>query len=1268
MNSIPCRFCGAATQQLFTARVLKRYDVSYYQCPACRLVQTEQPYWLAEAYQNPIGELDTWQLERSLYASVAVHSLLPLLGIKHPRVLDYGAGYGMLVRLLRNAGIEAYWSDRYAPNLFAQGCQWDGAPVDLVTCIEVAEHFVEPALEFETLFAHGRTVLLSTVLVPDPPPPPDAWDYYALDGGQHVALYTLDTLSAIAQHFGVQLWSNGHNLHVLSDRSIALENLTTHQGWNHTIGRIEGTFSPATMQPRLQPVPLQARQKPLIGIAIFHGLGDILNATIIARQIRSDHPDAHVVWYTAAQYAFILDGNPDVDEIVPLEGDPKALDSRIEKLRRERDWDAFYIPAPYLAYDKLPGGDLTELMLATYDRPITVPLRPVLVLSQQEVERARQWWAQLPSDRPRILVETEFFSQQSPWDPSYAIALIEALKQHRPVFVFTAKNRPPYLDVLRNVYPDCVWCDLPFRLNAELYNLCDAFIGVSSAISCLSNSTWCRSDVPHIEVVSGPHWSTWHFQHHTQRWICFDREAFDQATKQLSALLGGEHIQPPPQQTLAQLYVRRSEGKYHWLSPTLLPTSQTKISHVDATRAIVRTLESLEPFYLCYGGIGDFLLALSTPLEHDEPITVVAAPNSISVARAFFDCFPQIERVYFIERPDDPSDRYVSGLFLRAAAALCKNCHGRGVTPPGREDDFWKPGLDIVRTCGVTLHPAWVQRYRVDQIEHPQVVLAPMGSLSGMFRSKRNAIPPQYWDRLLALLRANGIRPLIVGTPEEAVAYPADGWAHDKRSFSFEEQFRLLASADLVIAADSWHKTFAAMAGVPTIVFAPMTNHDLDFWQDSSRIVFCDPWPNITYVRTWDEALTNTRQQLAVRTGRMLDHTAVQPPRERPRRTNPRQPLTSFHPAFWERDYRNARSVHVRLSDALGDTLMTTAVIEALKDAYPHLSITVAAAPHAAEIFRGNPSIERCVTVNTSDDLHCEATADVVVDYRYLLDQLPEYYGVLPMMDILANIAGVRLPSKQLFYYSTSEERTKAAEYLGTHRAVAVHVETRKDPLRSYPHAAEFLRALVPLVPEHTLVWLGSLPSPIASASILDASGLSLREQIALVERCTAAVVIDSVFFHVAHNLHRKPTLLIAGPTSEYLIGDYTAAPLVTLRAAGCIPCYWNTKRCRGVCTASLAPSDVADATAAFLDRAERGVFGINLPPQPAVLRCTWDSQQHNLFAQCMHHRAMGSAPVRLHIVEATEPLPDYAELWNGVELIRNTTPKTFHLQEVFHS
>lgn len=1266
MNTIDCRLCGTAARPLFTARVLRKYDVTYYQCPTCRLVQTEYPYWLEEAYKTPIGELDTWQLERSLYAAVVVESFLPHLGIERPRVLDYGGGYGLLVRLLRNAGIDAYWSDRYAPNLFAGECQWDGTRVDLLTCFEVAEHFVEPAREFRELLSHSSALLLSTVLIPDPPPAPDTWDYYALDGGQHVALYTLDTLRALAQRFGLQLWSNGRNLHLFSSRRVQLDEFTTQQGWNSFIRRIEGTFASMPLHPNLKLISSPSQKKSLIGIAIFHGLGDILNATIIARQIRADRPDAHIVWYTSAKYASVLNGNPDIDEIVPLEGDPKALDRTIEKIRTERTWDAFFVPAPYMAYATLPGGDLTELMLATYDRPITVPLRPVMVLSEQELEHARRWWAQLPSDRPRILIETEYFSQQSPWDRSFALALLEALKQHRPVFVFTAKNRPPYLDELRKEYPDCIWCDLPFRLNAELYNLCDAFIGVSSAISCLCNSTWCRQDVPHIEVVSGPHWSTWHFRHHTRRWICFDREAFDQALEQLNALLRGENIQPPPQQTLAQLYLRRREGKYHWLSSSLLPTSRTNISHADAIRSIVRTLESLEPFYLCYGGIGDFLLALSTPLDHDEPITVVASPNSITAARAFFDCFPQIDRVYFIERPDDPSDQYLSGLFLRAATAQIKNCRGRGITPPGREDDLWKPSLDIVHTCGVTLHPAWVQRYRVEQIEQPQVVLAPMGSLSGMFRSKRNAIPPQYWEPLLDLLRATGIRPVIIGTPEEAAAYPADGYTHDKRSTSFEEQFQLLASADLVIAADSWHKTFAALAGVPTIVFAPMTNHDLDFWHDSSRVVFCDPWPNITYVRSWNEALIAVQAHFN-RRGIALAGGTLLPPRERPRRTNPRQPLTSFHPVFWERAYQNAHKVHVRLSDAIGDSLMATAVIEALKVAHPHLTITVAAQPHAAVIFHGNPGIERCVTLNTSDDLRCEAVADVVVDYRSLLDQLPEYYGVLPMMDILANIAGVRLPSKQLSYYATSEERTNAAELLARRRGVAVHLETHKDPFRSYPHAAELLRALVSTIPEYTVIWLGSSPSPMRAPSIFDASLLPLREQIALVERCTAAVVIDSVFFHVAHNLHRKPSLLIAGPTSEYLIGDYTAAPLVTLRAAGCMPCYWNAKRCRGTCTASLAPSNVAAAIGAFLDRVERGTLRITPLPQPTILRCMWDNLQQNIFTQCMHYRASGIGPARVQIIEATEPFPDYAERWNGVELIRHAPDNIVHLQEVFH-
>ncbi len=1266
MSTPTCRVCGSHTRILFTARVLKRYNVRYYQCSSCRFVQSEHPYWLDEAYHIPIGELDTSQIERSIYGAALVESLLPLIGSDRPRVLDYGAGYGMLVRLLRNAGFEAFWSDRYSTNLFAQHYEWDGTPIDLVTCFEVVEHFVDPAEEFEKLFTLGRTVLLSTVLIPDEPPPPEQWHYYAFDGGQHVSLYSLDSLVVIAQRFGLRLWSNGHNLHLFSDRPIAAQDLTTHQAWNNMVQRIDGLFSPHPLYPQLTSIETSMSQKPHIGIAIFHALGDILNATIIARQIRADNPEAHIVWYTADRYAFALDGNPDVDQVIALEGDPYKLDEQIDHLRTMRTWDAFYVPAPYLAYNKYPGGDLTELMLATYDHPITVPLRPVIVLTDSEVERARQWWSQLPSDRPRILVETEFFSQQSPWDRSYAFAMVELLKELRPIFVFTAKNRPPYFDELIEVYPDCHWCNLPFRLNAELYNLCDAFIGVSSAISCLSNSIWCRQDVPHIEVVSGPHWSTWHFRHHTRRWICFDREAFDHALEQLNALLHGESIQPPPHQTLAQLYLRRHEDKYHWLSTSLLPTSRTNISHADAIRSIVRTLESLEPFYLCYGGIGDFLLALSTALESSQPITVLASPNSIAAARAFFDCFPQIERVYFLERPQNPAENYYGGMFLRSATTLTVKCLGRGVTPPAREDDFWKPGLDIVRDCGVTLYPQWVQRYRSERIEMPQIVLAPMGSIHGMFRSKRNIIPPQYWGSLLSLFRTHGIRPIIISTPDEADAYPTDEWAHDRRSNSFEEQFRILASADLVVAADSWHKTFAAMAGVPTIVFQPLTNHDLDFWQDSSRFAFLDPWPNITVVHSWNDACTAIVEQLSTRANVTLEWKLQPPPREHPRRTNPQQPLTSFHPLFWDRDYQNAQRVLVRMTDAIGDSLMATAVLHALKQAYPHIAITVAATHHAPDIFRDNPDIERCILANTTEDLRSEAVADIVVDYRFLLDQIPEYFGILPMMDILANIAGVRLPRKKLYYFPSIEEQRTAAGRIGQRRALAIHLETQKDRFRTYPHAAELVRSLINALPDYCLVWLGTTPSPVQSPSILDASKYSLREQIALTEHCIAAVVIDSAFYHIAHNLYIKPTVLIAGPTSEYLIGDYTAAPLVTLRSQSCSPCYWNVHRCKQLCIHSLAPSRVASTVTAFVDRVERGILQTIPPPQPTILRCTWDSLQRDLFTQCMRFRAAGVGYVRLQIVEATEPLPPYADHWNGVELVRRTQRQSLNFMEVF--
>jgi len=271
------------------------------------------------------------------------------------------------------------------------------------------------------------------------------------------------------------------------------------------------------------------------GIAIFHAAGDILNCTGILRQLKADHPTCRITWFTSERYRFALDHNPLIDELVTLEGDPVALDQRIDELKGSRPWTRFFDPAPYRNYDKLPDGALLDLVRAAAGVRWTVPSMPVVRLTVAEVAAARAYWQSLP-EGPRILVETEFHSSQSPWKARSAFQMADALAGLDPCYVFTARNRPSYLDAFLARHPKAVWCAEPFRGNAELYNLCDAFIGVSSGISVLSLADWCRQDVLGIEFSRGEHWSCAPSGVHQNRFL--------EALETLRLRLAGEPCRP----------------------------------------------------------------------------------------------------------------------------------------------------------------------------------------------------------------------------------------------------------------------------------------------------------------------------------------------------------------------------------------------------------------------------------------------------------------------------------------------------------------------------------------------------------------------------------------------------------------------------------------------------------------------------------------------------------------------------------------------------
>jgi len=210
-----CRLCGGAVTALFEGPLLT-HRVRYEGCSRCGYVQTETPYWLDEAYADALNTSDTGIVRRSARTTRIVASVMTMLACLHEPMLDFAGGSGLLVRMLRDLGVDARWHDPHCANVFARGFEHAGERVALITAFEVLEHFEHPLPEIERLAHLCDAMLFSTELVPTPTPAPDAWWYYGREHGQHIGFFRLQTLALVAERLGWHLHSDGRNFHLFT--------------------------------------------------------------------------------------------------------------------------------------------------------------------------------------------------------------------------------------------------------------------------------------------------------------------------------------------------------------------------------------------------------------------------------------------------------------------------------------------------------------------------------------------------------------------------------------------------------------------------------------------------------------------------------------------------------------------------------------------------------------------------------------------------------------------------------------------------------------------------------------------------------------------------------------------------------------------------------------------------------------------------------------------------------------------------------------------
>ena len=175
------------------------------------------PHWLDEAYAIPGVHIDVGCASRTLKNWAGLSTLLGRLKLpKEALAFDFGAGSGLLGRLMRDIGYNFHSHDKYARPSFTSYNNFDELPAtkpQLITAFEVFEHLPEPKTDLEQLLGlRAPLIVFTTWFYSDQG---EDWIYLVAECGQHVFFYSEQAMRELACTNGYELRSSAF-FHILS--------------------------------------------------------------------------------------------------------------------------------------------------------------------------------------------------------------------------------------------------------------------------------------------------------------------------------------------------------------------------------------------------------------------------------------------------------------------------------------------------------------------------------------------------------------------------------------------------------------------------------------------------------------------------------------------------------------------------------------------------------------------------------------------------------------------------------------------------------------------------------------------------------------------------------------------------------------------------------------------------------------------------------------------------------------------------------------------